>query len=491
MAEVDLRGVRVLLVFHSFKHDTDTLAFIKNVRHLGVIPPLNLLYASAWLRRHGAETEVLDCNALNVGLDEALARARALRFDFVCFSVTNLDFLFAIAWVRAFARTFGKPVLVGGLAPENFPAEVAAHPEIHTAFHGPAEAALVEWLRAYVGGGEWWRVPGTASRHDGAVVLNPPARLPPRFARPWPDRERVDASKYYSILAKGSPFTAGMSSHGCPFGCEFCQIRRTPYFSRTAEDLVGELEFCERELGVQEIDYFDAGFTVPRGRVFEFAELYRRRGLRIRWSARVRADQIDPELLAAMASANCAWIGYGIESGDDEVLRNIKKPQGGTSRIREVLRQTKEAGIGTTGFFVMGLPGESPQTLENTLAFIEGSPLDFVQISPYWPVPNTPIYDRIVRETGVDVWKQVITDGARRDDMPLAGTRYTVKDMHRVTAQAYSEFYFRPAQLLNMLGNVTTRAQFGHYLSAGVDVLRGAASQGARRVLGRLPLVHP
>lgn len=468
-------------MFHSFKHDTDMLAFVRNVRHLGVIPPLNLLYTSAWLRRHGVETEVLDCNALDLGLDEAVERARAARFDFVCFSVTNLDFLFAIEWVRAFARAFGKPVLVGGLAAENYPGEVAEHPEVRAAFHSPAESCLVEWLRAYVGGGEWWRVPGTAARHDGEVTVNPPARLPPHFARPLPDRERTEVSRYYSILSRGFPFTAGMSSFGCPFGCEFCQIRRTPYFSRSAEDLVRELEICERDLGIREMDYFDSGFTVPRGRVFAFAELYRKKGLSIRWSARARTDQVDREMLAAMRSCNCAWVGYGIESGDDGVLGNIKKAQGGAARIRETLRMTRDAGIGTTGFFVMGLPGESEQTLDATLAFIEGSALDFVQISPYWPVPRTPIYDRIVRETGVDAWKLAITEGTRRHDMALADTRFTVKDMHRATASAYSEFYFRPERLLNMLKNVSTREQFGRYLSAGMSVLRGAVEEGARR----------
>src|SRR5262249_5135253 len=113
-----LAGARGLLVFHSFKHDVDTLAFIKNVRHLGVVPPLNLLYLSSWLRRHGARTEVLDCSAENLGLDDALARVRGSRYDFVCFSITNLDFLFAIEWVRAFSRALGCPVLVGGAAAE-------------------------------------------------------------------------------------------------------------------------------------------------------------------------------------------------------------------------------------------------------------------------------------------------------------------------------------------------------------------------------------
>jgi radical SAM superfamily enzyme YgiQ (UPF0313 family) len=476
-----LAGARILLVFHSFKEDKDTLAFVKNVRHLGVIPPMNLLWTSAWLKRHGAQTMILDCSALNIGLEQALERAAHMSFDAVGFTATNLDFLFVSDWIRAFSRRFGKPVMVGGIGAENYPAEVAAHPEIAVAFTGPSEMAVAQWLEAHLNGGDTSSIPGTAVRHEGGVRVNPPAPLPDGFVRPFPDREGTDIRSYFSILAKGFPSTAGMSSFGCPFGCEFCQLRRTHFIVRSAEDMIDELEHCERELGIEEIDYFDSNFTVPRARALEFAELYRKRGLRIRWSARVRADLADDELLRELRRVNCAWIGYGIESGSDDVLRAIKKTQRGTTNIMSTLRRTKAAGIGTTGFFVMGLPGETDETIRTTLEFIEAAPLDFVQISPYWPIPNTPPYERIVRETGIDVWRDAIVHGRRRTDMPLTDTRFSVRDMHATTARLYREFYFRPSQLLNLASNAASFGQFKRFVSAGMDVLTSAVEAQAPR----------
>jgi len=469
-----LKGLKVLLVFHSFKNDTDTLAFIKNVRHLGVVPPLNLLYLSAWLKRFGVETELLECSALNLDCAGAVEAARTKDFDLLCFTSTNLDFLFVIEWIRAFSREFQKPILLGGPGAENYPGEMARHPEIKVVFHGPAEACVVPWLKAFIQDGEWWKVPGTACVHEGELHLNESVGLPRDFVRPHPDRSILDIQRYYSILSKGFPFTAGMSSFGCPYGCHFCQIRLTPYFIRSAEDLIDELEVCEKTYGIGELDYFDSNFTIPRERVFQFAQLYKERGLTIRWSCRARSDQVDEEMLEAMASVNCAWIGYGIESGDDQVLKNIQKKQKGSSHIREVIRKTKAAGIGVTGFFVLGLPGETDQSLQNTLDLITQEPLDFAQISPYWPIPRTPIYENLVRETGVDIWKLAITDGTRQQDLKLDQTSFSVKDMHEFASQAYKEFYFRPSQVLQMSRNLTSLQQFRNFFNAGVDVLKGA-----------------
>ncbi len=469
-----LEGLKVLLVFHSFKNDTDTLAFIKNVRHLGVVPPLNLLYLSAWVRQFGVETEILDCSALNLDHHAAVEAARSKDFDLVCFTTTNLDFLFVIEWIKAFSQAFQKPILVGGPGAENYPGEMAKHPEIQTVFHAPAESCIVPWLESWVQGGEWWKTPGSASVYEGELYLNDPIALPRGFVRPHPDRSILEIKQYYSILSKGFPFTAGMSSFGCPYGCHFCQIRLSPFFIRSAEDLVSELEICEKEYGIEEIDYFDSNFTIPKERVFEFARLYKAKGLKIRWSCRVRSDQIDDEMLKAMASVNCAWIGYGVESGDDRVLKNIHKGQGGSQNIRQTIRKTKAAGIGVTGFFVLGLPGETDESLKNTLDLITEEPLDFAQISPYWPTPNTPIYDQLVEETGVDVWKLAITNGTRQADLKLKDTEFSVKEMHKYASKIYKEFYFRPSQILQMTKSLTSYAQFKNFFNAGADVLKGA-----------------
>lgn len=472
-AQGPLKGLKVLLVFHSFKNDTDTLAFIKNVRHLGVVPPLNLLYLSAWLKLHGVETEILECSAMNLDCDSALRMAHGKHFDMICFTTTNLDFLFVIDWIRAFSKEFGKPILVGGPGAENYPAEMAGHPEIKAVFHSPAEACVIPWLEAYVADKEWWKTPGTACYYDGEIHNNESVSLPKDFVRPHPDRSILNITSYYSILSKGFPFTAGMSSFGCPYGCKFCQIRLSPFYIRTAKDLVDELEICEKEFGIGELDYFDSNFTVPRQRVFEFAQLYKDRKLSIRWSCRVRSDQIDQDLLTTMASVNCAWIGYGIESGDDTVLKNINKSQKGSQHIREVVRKTKAAGIGVTGFFVLGLPGESDQSLKTTLDLITKEPFDYVQISPYWPIPNTPIYDELVRTTGMDIWRLAITDGIRQPDLKLLNTAFSVKDMHGFASLIYKEFYFRPAQILKMTKSVTSYTQFKNYFNAGIDVFKG------------------
>lgn len=469
-----LSGLRVLLVFQAFKTDSDSLAFVKNVRHLGVVPPLNLLYISAHLKSLGAGVEVLECSSLNIDEHAAVRRARAKTFDFVLFTVTNLDFLFAIRWIRAFHAAFGKPVIVGGTAAENYPAEIAAVPEVTAAVHGPAELCLGDLLRTYAEGGAWWETPGVAAERDGKVVVNRARPYTKALRRGLPDRGALDTQAYYSILSRERPFTPALAAFGCPFGCEFCQIRRTTYIPRAVEDLVDELEVCQKEFGIGEVDYFDMGFTTPRARVFALRDAYKKRGLTIRWSCRARTDQVDPEVLAAMADAGCTWIGYGIESFAPEVLGAIGKKLGRPDEILRALRWTRDAGLRAVGFFVFGLPGETAATLEHTGRFLQEAPLDFAQISPYWPVPHTPVYERMLRAGGVDLWREAIVHGARQADFKLEGTDFTVHDMHRAVSKAYREFYFRPRQIAHMLAGAASLSQLRNYASAGLDLL-GAA----------------
>ena len=468
-----LRDLRVLIVLQSFRKDTTTFAFLTDVKNLGAIQPLNLLNVGAWLLHEGAQVTFLDANARELTLTQALAEARAIDFDVVCFTVTNLDFLYAIEWIRGFEQAFAKPILVGGSAGEAYPVDVASHPEITTVFHSPAEAALGQWLEAYATGGEWWKTRGTCSVVDGEVHLNAPAPLSKRFVRPRPARELTDPSLYFSLMCKGKPFTSAMSVYGCPYPCDFCAVRRLTTHIRTPEDIVDEMEWCEKELGIQEIDYFDAGFTIVRDRVFRIAELYKRRGLRVRWSARARIDKVDRDVLRAMRSINCRWLGYGIESGDVAVLSRIHKPQGGLELIHHNLNLTKEAGIDTIGFLVLGIPGESASSIDRTKHFLRTAALDYVQISPYWPVPKTPVYDAIVRTTGKDVWRDIIVHGPQ-DDLPLHDTPYTMHQLYEIASGMYSAFYIKPHRVLKLLRNIDSTQKLRRYVSAGVDILRGS-----------------
>lgn len=468
-----VRGLRVLMVFQSFRQDTTSFAFLTDVKNLGAIQPLNLLQVGAWMIEHEIEVSLLDANALELTLPEALESARSYQFDFVCFTVTNLDYLFAIEWIRAFDRTFGKPILVGGAGVEAYPEDVASDPAITAAFHSPAEACLVEWLAAYVEGGSWWTVPGTCSVYEGKLYNNRPLTLKKGFVRPHPARQLVDSSLYFTLLSGNRRFTSAMSIIGCPYSCAFCAERRRVTHIRSAEDVVDEMEICEKEFGIAEIDFFDAGFTMSRDRTLRIAEIYKQRRLRVQWSARVRIDKVDPEQLRAMASMNCRWLGYGIESADLGVLSQTNKPQGTVELFHRNLQATRDAGIDTTGFFVLGLPGETHRSLSATRRFVETAPLDYVQISPYWPVPNTPNYEAIVRETGIDTWREVIRSGPQ-EMLPLLDSELSMLELHTVASEMYRGFYLKPRRLLKLASNLRSIPQLRRTAAAGVDVLKGA-----------------
>lgn len=485
----DLRGVKVSLIFPSFKNFRDSMAFIENVDYLGVIPPVNLSYVAAILEREGCVVQLIDASAEKLTREEAGARVAAFNPDFLGFTLTNLDFNLSLDWIRYFGREHRRPIVVGGILTRANGEAVLCHPEISYSVIGDADETLPELLRCVQAGGDLGRVAGIAYRDADGNVRRTAAREPLRDidTRPFPARHLLKTDLYFSILSQRKKFTAGMSVFGCPYPCAYCTMRRTPMQIRSAKNIVDELEACQKELGIHEVDFFDPNIALNKGRVHEICRLIKQRKLDVTWSVRANLMTMDRDIMKDMASAGCAWVGYGIEAGDEGILKGLSKPQGGVSHIHEVLKATRESGMRTCGFFILGLPGETPETLRRTVDFIYRAPLDYVQIASFWPVPQTPIYEEIVRETGRDFWKENITAGLDPRPYLLWRTSFSLDGVKAQVHKAYMGFYFRPSYILRAILRIRS---FGEIVY-GVKAVAGMAAGFIRKLRkDTLPLCH-
>jgi radical SAM superfamily enzyme YgiQ (UPF0313 family) len=230
----------------------------------------------------------------------------------------------------------------------------------------------------------------------------PPIVAAPRIADldalPFPHlaRRLYDPAWYGSTQAG----TAGlMLSRGCPAQCTFCanQVTGRKLRWRSPASVIAELNACHALSGARFIPFWDDAFTAHAGRALALcAALERDLDFPFQFSAATRATMVKPNLLAAMRRAGCLQITFGVESGDLEVLRAIRK---GTSpaAVARALTWAKEAGLRTACTFMFGFPGETPRQLENTLRFMERiAPLvdAFGAHGVLIPWPGTPIYDR-------------------------------------------------------------------------------------------------
>jgi len=185
-----------------------------------------------------------------------------------------------------------------------------------------------------------------------------------------------------------------VSSRGCPYSCTFCfkDMWGHKWRGRSPENIIREMELLYDTYNVNGFFFNDDTFVLDRERVLEFCRQLVDKKLKIVWYCNGRVNLMNEEMLAAMYEAGCHGIAYGIESGNQQVLDSMKKNET-LDQVREVVAWTKQAGIHVTGYFMLGMLGETRDTILETMAFARELELDFHGFSLTTPIPGTELYD--------------------------------------------------------------------------------------------------
>jgi radical SAM superfamily enzyme YgiQ (UPF0313 family) len=290
-------------------------------------------------------------------------------------------------------------------------------------------------------------IKGLVWRQDGQVVVNPDRP----FIRnlddlPLPRHDLLPLAHYRAPLI-GGPYAFVLTSRGCPAGCRFC-IKHVSYGNsvrfRSPENVVTELKELVG-LGVRKIHMYADLFTASREQTMQICRLIEEQGLDIRWTCNSRVDFVDEELLDAMARSGCWWIAWGIESGNEEVLRRARKGFD-LAQAERALRWAHAAGISNWGYFIVGLPGETEETIKQTIAFARKLPLDLALFHIAAPHPGTPFFYEVVENGWFRPgtrWEQVDMDRCTVVNYP----HLPAERMEHWARVAFRKWAFRPGPL--------------------------------------------
>ena len=295
------------------------------------------------------------------------------------------------------------------------------------------------------------RIKGLVWRDGGDVVVNPDRPLIADLDQlPLPRHDLLPLEHYRAPLV-GGPYAFVVTSRGCPGGCRFC-IKHVSYGSsvrlRSPGSVLAEIERLV-ELGVRNIHMYADLFTVNRDHVMGICRGLQERGLDIRWTCNSRVDVVDAALLDAMAGAGCWMIAWGVESGDERMLRRMHK---GTTlhQIRQALRWSKDAGIMNWGYFIIGLPGETEESIRRTIALAQELPLDLALFHIAAPHPGTPFFFEVVENGWFrpgTCWEELDMDRSTVLDYP----NLRAEELERWARRAFRQWALRPRPLWTYL----------------------------------------
>ena len=294
-------------------------------------------------------------------------------------------------------------------------------------------------------------IKGIAWRKEGQIILNFPRPFVADLDdMPIPMHELLPLQSYRMPLIKGA-FTFIVTSRGCPAGCTYC-IKHVSYQYATrlrSPKLIMEELWYLKKLGINNIHMYADLFTVNRPQVIELCKLMIEEKLDIHWTSNSRVDFVDEEMLTLMGKAGCRLISWGIESGNEAILKHARKGAD-PAKAERALRWAKKAGIMNWGYFIIGLPGETEATIRETIDFAKKLPLDIALFHVAAPYPGTPFFFEVVKNKWFRPgtrWEQVDMDkGTVLDypDMPAERLLYWQK-------RAFREWAFRPGPAFTYL----------------------------------------
>ncbi len=463
--------MRIGFVFGDYTHkkfeeDIDVVS-----REFGTFAPLGLGFAAAIAQRAGHEVVLIDAHAEHLTPPQVLERLRPFDPQALGFMLTTYMFHDTLRYVRFLRQELQVPTIVGNVNMELYPRETLSYPEIDYGIMGPALDALPALLQALAQGRPAPDAPGLCYKRDGEVVINQPRYRAEPFDRlPFPLRDGLPMHLYHSAMSKRKNLTNLITVRGCPAACTFCHIHGIPYSARSPEGVVEEMALCAARHGVREFEIFDPSFTMKRQRILAICDGIVRRDLDVHFAVRARVDQVDPELLRRMHRAGCRRILYGLETGSQVMLDRMRK---GISLedSRRAIRWTQDAGILVIGFFLVGAPGETLQTIEQTVRFAIDAGVDYAQFHKTMAKPKTELNRQAMEALGYDYWREYVLGNAPEMRLPAPWTALSQQEVERQAIRAYHRFYMRPRYLVRTLLGVRSAEELLRYLRSGVGLL--------------------
>ena len=294
-------------------------------------------------------------------------------------------------------------------------------------------------------------IKGLVWRNGEEIIVNLPRPFIANLSdMPLPLHHLLPLDKYRMPMIRG-PFTFILTSRGCPAGCTYC-IKHVSYqFTarlRTPTDIMQEL-WLLKKLGMNNIHMYADLFTVNRDQVIGLCELMIAEGINIKWTCNSRVDYVDEEMLHKMAEAGCWLISWGIESGNEQILKHARKGAY-PDKARLSLQWSRDAGIKNWGYFIIGLPGETEDTIRETIDFAKQLPLDIALFHVAAPYPGTPFFFEVVENGWFRPgtrWEQVDMDKGTVLDYPGLPAERLLYWQKR----AFREWAFRPAPIITYL----------------------------------------
>ncbi len=376
-------------------------------------PPLGLLYLSAWLDKHNVENEVFDTTfSTKDKLKEHLLLTRPPIVALYTNLMTKLNVIEIVRFIRSQASLQNTLIVLGGPdVTHNIPNYLATGADLIVIGEGEqtmlSVAELAVHFTAEIPSAFFRNIHATFNHvsglayllEDGAVhITGGREKIRDIDALPFPNRHKIDLGKYLSAwkAAHGHNAVSISTQRGCPYTCKWCStaVYGQSYRRRSAENVVDEIIFLQKNYDYDLIWFVDDVFTVSHKWLGEFHNELKKRQVSVPFECITRADRLNDEVLKMLRACGCFRVWIGAESGSQRIIDAMDR-RVDVDQVRAMIKSARNEGIQAGTFIMLGYPGETEADIRETVEHLKDSNPDLFTITVAYPIKGTGLYEEV------------------------------------------------------------------------------------------------
>ena len=441
-----------------------------------VLPTMGIGYIAALLEKDGIRVGLLDGIGEPMDADVIMKRIALEDPAIIGITATILTIYTVQRLAEEIKARFPETLLViGGPQLCSAPDKTMLEGPYDIGVIGEGEVTMLELARAVrEENSDFGNIKGLIIKKEGKLLRNAPREyIKDLDSLPFPARHLYPPLKKYRPVPASyikTPVGLMISSRGCPYQCIFCdrKVFGNKFRAHSPKYVVDEIDQVMRVHGAREIRFMDDTFTLDIKRVDAICDEIFKRKIKVPWTCLTRVDTVNLDILKKMKRAGCWQVIYGIESGDQRMLDVIKK--GVTVEDNErAVHLSKKAGLNVRATFVFGLPGETLETIRNTVEFAKRVPFDVVNFFTVILFPGNELYTiakkegKILHENYDDYTSLIDVEETRLHYIPEG---LEEKEFKNAIVEAYRSYYFRPQYILRQLVSIKRPEDIIRYWTA-------------------------
>ena len=408
----------------------------------------------------GFDVKIADCVSDRMSIKELLGLIKEYKPDIVGFNANAISYP-KVQKILPLVKELNPKIItiIGGAHPSAMPkAMLEENPCLDIAVIGEGEYTLLEIAEKVRGKKPLRGIEGTVVREKGKIIVNNPRAYIANIDEiPFPARELLKPPSEYrhTTIRRGKGILIPMiTSRGCPFKCAYCDqsVFTKGWRGHSADYIICEIKMLKEKYGAEVVSFEDDNFALSKERTIELCKKMIDQKLNVKWSGCIRIDRIDEEIISWMKKAGC-WIIYvGIESDSPEMLKSINKniiP----SQIINALNIANKYGIDVYGSFIIGMPGDTVESIKRRVKFACKLPLTGITFNLFTPYPNTKITDFISQHGIVSTNLEDYSDHTNHPAFIPNGM--TAEQLMSLQNWAYKKFFMRPQYIIKNISNIT------------------------------------